>query len=93
MRLHFAAAREVGLFDSAPAFMDYYIRFIGHFVRVYESSAEFARESARWSEDPAEVARYQETRFMPNVIGVTLEEAVQCLPPHEISKLFMAVRR
>ena len=34
--------------------MDYYVRFIGHFVSVYERNAPpFARESARWSQTQA----------------------------------------
>jgi len=53
MRLHFWAMREEGLLDELPAFCDYYVRLIGHFVSVYEREAPpFARESLRWS-DPA----------------------------------------
>jgi hypothetical protein len=58
MRLHFLAAREEGLLDHKP-FADYYVRFIGHFVSVYERAAPpFARESMRWSADPSNVERY-----------------------------------
>ena len=58
MRLHFWAAREEGLLSHA-AFADYYVRFIGHFVSVYERTAPpFARESMRWSADPENVKRY-----------------------------------
>eukprot|EP00966_Prymnesium_polylepis_P172132 3980183-Prymnesium_polylepis.1 len=61
MRLHFWAAREAGLFEGEKAaFGDYYVRFIAHFVSVYERSAPpFTRESMRWSADPANIARYQ----------------------------------
>jgi len=39
--LHFWAAREVGLFEGEKAaFGDYYVRFIGHFVSVYEASVQ-----------------------------------------------------
>ena len=38
MRLHFWAARETGAFDH-EGFADYYVRFIGHFVSVYERAA------------------------------------------------------
>lgn len=58
MRLHFWAMREEGLHEHAP-FMDYYVRFIAHFVSVYERTAPpFARESMRWSADPANLQRY-----------------------------------
>jgi len=44
MRLHFWAARETGLFES-KAWMDYYVRFIAHFVGIYTSEAvPFTRE-------------------------------------------------
>ena len=84
MRLHFWAAREVGLFDDHPAFMDYYVRFIGHFVSVYERLAPpFARESARWSADPANVEAYLVTKQMPDVVGVSPREALSQLPAAE----------
>ena len=58
MRLHFWAMREEGLHEHA-AFADYYVRFIAHFVSVYERAAPpFARESMRWSADPANLQRY-----------------------------------
>ena len=84
MRLHFWAAREVGLFADHPAFMDYYVRFIGHFVSVYERLAPpFARESARWSADPANVEAYLDTKQMPDVVGVSPREALSQLPAAE----------
>ena len=50
MRLHFAAFRAAGCFEACPAFESYYVRFIGHFVSVYERAAPpFARNAARWS--------------------------------------------
>merc|ERR1712083_109261 len=50
MRLHFWAMRESGLMELSPSFCDYYVRFIGHFVKVYERKApQFAREALRWS--------------------------------------------
>ena len=36
MRLHFWSAREVGMFNSCPEFMDYYVRFIS-ILSVYMS--------------------------------------------------------
>lgn len=58
MSLNFLSCREAGLFEHAE-FIDWYIRFIGHFVRVYERAAPiFARQEARWSEDPANVEQY-----------------------------------
>ena len=93
MRLIFAAARETGLFD-VPAFEDWFVRFIGHFIQVYERSARiFARESARWSANPANVATYMATgdqyasRTMHGVVGVSLQDARQDLTPQELREL------
>eukprot|EP00798_Chlamydomonas_sp_ICE-L_P021563 gene21563-28556_t len=59
MRLMFWSARETGIFDKSPSFESWYVRFIAHFVRVYESSAPaFARDSHRWSAAPANIAAY-----------------------------------
>jgi truncated hemoglobin YjbI len=86
MRLHFWAARDAGLFEPEhAAFMDYYTRFIGHFVSVYSSkSPPFTRESARWSADPENIERYFGSKnVMTDVLGVPLGEALEALPPHE----------
>jgi hypothetical protein len=86
MRLHFWAARDVGLFEPEhAAFMDYYTRFIAHFVSVYSSkSPPFTRESARWSADPQNIERYMSSKnIMADVIGVPLTQALETLPPHE----------
>lgn len=85
MRLHFWAMRESGIFEASPSFADYYVRFIGHFVSVYERTAtQFARDSARWSEDPRNVKRYLESgNQMDGVIGVGLREALRSLPAAE----------
>lgn len=85
MRLHFWAAREVGMFDEHPEFMEYYTKFIGHFVRVYSSSSPvFTRESVRWSAMPGNIERYLASgNVMADVIGVPLEVALQGLPAQE----------
>eukprot|EP00295_Goniomonas_pacifica_P003086 CAMPEP_0175815890 /NCGR_PEP_ID=MMETSP0107_2-20121207/6211_1 /TAXON_ID=195067 ORGANISM="Goniomonas pacifica, Strain CCMP1869" /NCGR_SAMPLE_ID=MMETSP0107_2 /ASSEMBLY_ACC=CAM_ASM_000203 /LENGTH=269 /DNA_ID=CAMNT_0017127969 /DNA_START=15 /DNA_END=824 /DNA_ORIENTATION=+ len=85
MRLHFWALREAGGFERSPAFAQYYIKFIGHFVSIYESSATmFARDSARWSENPKNIERYLANgRVMSDVIGVPLSRAVRDLPSSE----------
>ena len=71
--------------EKSPSFADYYVRFIGHFVRVYESSAPmFARESLRWSANPSNTEEYiANGRVMKDVLGVSLEEAVKELPDAE----------
>mmetsp|Transcript_38327 Transcript_38327/g.53343 ORF Transcript_38327/g.53343 Transcript_38327/m.53343 type:complete len:256 (-) Transcript_38327:136-903(-) len=86
MRLMFWAAREEGLFQS-KTFESWYIRFIGHFVRVYEHSAPvFARESARWSENPDNVKKYIENgNQMEKKILLPYELAVRDLPSAEVS--------
>lgn len=86
MRIHFWAMRESRIMEKSPAFGDYYVRFIGHFIRVYESKAPlFARESYRWSASPSNIERYihQDGRKMKDVIGVDFQRAVSELPPSE----------
>lgn len=81
MRLHFWAMRQVGLFESAPNFCNYYTLFIGHFVRVYERTAPpFVRDSVRWSEKKENTERYLKAgRVMrqvlsPNSLGSHLKQ-------------------
>jgi len=85
MRLHFWAARETGMFDEHPAFMEYYTRFIGHFISVYSSKAPpFTRESARWSADPKNVQQYLDAgRMMTDVVGKNIDQALAELPAEE----------
>lgn len=59
MRLMFWSAKEVGVFQRSPTFESWYVRFIAHFVRVYEREAPpFARESYRWSSSSKNLADY-----------------------------------
>lgn len=88
MRLHFWAMREcVG--DTSPAFTDFYVRFIGHFVRVYEGSAPaFARDSYRWSEDPRNIKDYLDNGHrMVDVLGLSLGHALGQIPENEASDI------
>lgn len=90
LRLNFLAAREEGLFKHKN-FKDWYTRFLGHFVRVYERTApQFVKEAVRWSEDKKRVARYHEAvaKGLPEapgdgVIGVSLGQALQQIPKEE----------
>ena len=77
MRLHFWALRESGMLEQSPSFADYYVRFIGHFVRVYESAApNFARDSFRWSANPANIEEYiRNGRRMNDVLNLSLDQA------------------
>ena len=61
------------------------MKFIAHFVRVYERTApDFARESARWSLDEANCAAYiSRGRTMPDVHGISLAQALDALMEHE----------
>jgi truncated hemoglobin YjbI len=86
MRLMFWSAREVGAFDgeAGKAFEDWYVKFIAHFVRVYEGLAPpFARESARWSLDPEATRKYLETHTMADVLAVSDRQAYAQLPAAE----------
>ena len=89
MRLHFWAMRESGLMEFSPSFADYYVRFIAHFVRVYESSAPmFARDSLRWSADTKNIQTYLDNgRKMKDVLGLSLEESMQQIPDEEIDDI------
>lgn len=86
MRLHFWAMRQAGLVEKSPSFVDYYIRFIGHFVAVYEKRAtKFARESFRWSADPKNKEAYLNNgRMMKDVLGIGHTEAKSILPAEEL---------
>jgi hypothetical protein len=85
MRLHFWAMRESGIAEQSPSFADYYVRFIGHFVAVYERSATaFARESFRWSANHANTERYiKNGRKMNDVLGMRFQAAMNSLPEEE----------
>jgi len=85
MRLHFWALRESGLLQKSPAFANYYVRFIAHFVRVYESNAPmFARDSFRWSASQENIYAYKMNgRRMTDVLELTLREAVSQIPQSE----------
>jgi len=84
MRLHFVAARETGMFEH-PEFMDYYVRFIAHFISVYSGKAPpFTRDSMRWSEDPQNVQRYVKAGcYMDDVIGKNVDNELLKLPQEE----------
>jgi hypothetical protein len=71
--------------EQSPSFADYYIRFIGHFVRVYESTApNFARDSFRWSANPANTEEYiRNGRRMNDVINLSLDSARKQIPSEE----------
>ena len=82
MRLHFWAMRET---TTSPAFTDFYVRFIGHFVSVYEGSAPtFARDSYRWSGNPDNIQEYiNNGRTMKDVLGLSLGQALKQIPEDE----------
>jgi len=84
MRLHFWAARETGMFEH-EAFMDYYSRFIGHFISVYSTKAPpFTRDSLRWSADPQNIQKYLDAgRMMTDVIGKDVDRELAKLPAEE----------
>jgi hypothetical protein len=85
MRLHFWALRESGLIEKSPSFVDYYVRFIAHFVRVYEGSApQFARESFRWSAQQSNIDTYiRNGRRMNDVLGLSFKQARRQIPAGE----------
>lgn len=84
MRLHFWALRET-IGETNPAFTDYYVRFIGHFVNVYEGTAPtFARDSYRWSESQSNIDEYLANGHkMKDVLGLTHGQALAQIPNEE----------
>mmetsp|Transcript_76801 Transcript_76801/g.220588 ORF Transcript_76801/g.220588 Transcript_76801/m.220588 type:complete len:159 (+) Transcript_76801:135-611(+) len=84
MRLMFWSAREQCLLENEN-FAYWFVGFIGHFVKIYESTAPmFARESARWSADPANIQTYLDNgRRMDDVRDVPLREAARDVPAAE----------
>ena len=88
MRLHFWAMRESGMMDLSPSFCDYYVRFIAHFMRVYENTAPaFARESFRWSGSARNIDEYihRHDRKMKDVLGLDFQSAISQLPASELN--------
>lgn len=85
MRLHFWAMREAGIIEASPSFAEYYVKFIAHFVSVYERNAPpFARDSMRWSANPANIERYVAGgNSMPDVVGLSFRDAAAQLPRDE----------
>ena len=64
MRLMFWSARECGL-DQHEAFFDWYVKFIGHFIGIYEITAPpYATESAEWSGSERNIERYRESGYL-----------------------------
>lgn len=83
LRLMFWSARDVGLLDNQK-FGDWYQRFLGHFVRIYESKAvQFVRESARWSESAANISAYTESGNQMPDVHVSYAQALTVLPNDE----------
>lgn len=63
MRLMGLAVQETGLGD-VPAFYDWYVGFISHFVRVYEASAGvYAPADFEWATHPRKVEAYVGTEY------------------------------
>lgn len=87
MRLHFYAMRQTGIVERSPSFADYYVRFLGHFVSVYEGSATlFARESFRWGAKQTNMDRYiKNGRVMKDVLGLSYGQAIKALPEEELN--------
>jgi hypothetical protein len=86
MRLNFWALRQSGIWGRSPSFVAYYVKFIAHFVSIYEHSApQFARESARWSASPANIERYRANGNMmeASLFRMQVKEAINELPAEE----------
>ena len=67
MRLMFWSGRESGIFEASPTFEDWYVRFIAHFVKVYERLAPpFARDSFRWAKDANNIEQYVSNGYKMN---------------------------
>ncbi|RHY76088.1 hypothetical protein DYB37_006700 [Aphanomyces astaci] len=69
MRIHFWAARECGL-HLHEAFWVWYVRFLGHFIAVYEQRAvPYANEDAKWSKLQTNIDAYiRNDHTMPDLL-------------------------
>lgn len=86
LRLMFWSARDVGLLNNAR-FSDWYQRFLGHFVRIYESKAvQFIRDSARWSADPKNTQAYINAGNKMPQVHVSYQTALKDLPKEELGQ-------
>ncbi len=76
MRLMFWSCRESGLANNL-VFFSYFVRFIGHFIAIYEETARaFARHEAMWSGNPQNIQRYLSSdRVMSDVLDVPYQVA------------------
>jgi hypothetical protein len=86
MRLNFWALRQSEIWGRSPSFVAYYVKFIAHFVSIYEHSApQFARESARWSASPANIERYRANGNMmeASLFRMQVKAAIMELPAEE----------
>jgi hypothetical protein len=88
----FWSCREAGVFGGAhPGFENWYVKFISHFVRIYEGDApHFAKDSARWSLDPMNIEAYRANGnkmgvdvLGPTGQGISREAAFRQLPREE----------
>jgi hypothetical protein len=86
MRLFFWSCREACLSERFPVLFDYLIRWVGHFIRFYETTAQpFTRLESRWSLEPRNVERYQAQAFyMKDVVGVALKDCADMVPDAEL---------
>ena len=59
MRLLFWAARDAGHAPETSLFFRYLLRFVGHFIAIYENTARpFVRLEARWAAEAANTDAY-----------------------------------
>lgn len=89
MRLMFWSAREVGAFQRSPTFESWYVRFIAHFVRVYERDAPpFARDSFRWSTSQENITAYLEGGHLmgEDVLGEDGRGVARSMARHQLPK-------
>jgi hypothetical protein len=71
MRIMFWAGRDTGVFEVSPSFAHWYVRFIKHFIAVYERSAPaYAADEFAWSANPANIERYDRDGYwMTDLLG------------------------
>ena len=77
------------MMEKSPTFADFYLRFIGHFVRVYEAAApQFARDSFRWSANPKNIEQYiKNGRHMKDVLGLNFQQSINTIPESEFNDM------
>jgi len=86
MRLFFWAAHESGIAAKFPVFFEYLTRWVGHFIPIYERTAQvFTRLESRWATKEERTSHYLGSggHLMSDVVNVPYDVAISSVPSSE----------